>query len=230
MFRRYLVALGLLVLVPLITAAAASRREGATAAGADFDRVIAKHTDDMTKQGRQIFRFDTFGDEDFWGGTLGLHKALIGKGLGGVGPGVSPRTAFAVGLKVDADALSPLEQEQLRIGGRGYDEQDLDATARLADDNSETSFKGTLRLRSISDESGAALYDAVLYLDAGAIFQAGTTVEVGWLSQGGVVLKEPNDALRTALQVAVGPTAVRRKPKAKPRAKAPRAKKPTKKK
>ncbi len=57
--------------------------------------------------GEQVFRFDTFGDEVFWGDTLGLHRAIEGAALGGVGPGVSPKTALAVGLKVDVDALSP---------------------------------------------------------------------------------------------------------------------------
>jgi hypothetical protein len=56
-------------------------------------------------QGRRIFRYDTFGDQDFWGRTLQLHKAIEGQKLGGVGPGVSPATALAVGLKVDRDAL-----------------------------------------------------------------------------------------------------------------------------
>jgi len=56
-------------------------------------------------QGRNVFRNDTFGDQVFWGGQLQLHKAIEGAALGGVGPGVSPKTALAVGLKVDADAL-----------------------------------------------------------------------------------------------------------------------------
>jgi cytochrome c5 len=55
--------------------------------------------------GRQIFRFDTFGDEAFWGDTLGLHQAIEGAQFGGVGPGLSPSTALSLGLKVDADAL-----------------------------------------------------------------------------------------------------------------------------
>lgn len=59
----------------------------------------------LVNQGRQTFRFDTFGDESFWGGTLMLHQAIEGAKLGGVGPGVSPKTALAVGLKVDVDAL-----------------------------------------------------------------------------------------------------------------------------
>jgi hypothetical protein len=56
-------------------------------------------------EGRNTFRSDTFGDEDFWGGTLKLHQAIAGAAKGGVGGGVSPKTALAVGLKVDVDAL-----------------------------------------------------------------------------------------------------------------------------
>jgi hypothetical protein len=55
--------------------------------------------------GQKAFRFDTFGDEAFWGGKLRLHQAIEGANLGGVGPGVSPRTALSVGMKVDIDAL-----------------------------------------------------------------------------------------------------------------------------
>src|SRR5689334_15354514 len=67
-------------------------------AGSDRSRI-------MTEEGRHTFRYDTFGDEAFWGGTLQLHQAIAGSRLGGVGPGVSPRTAWAVGLKVDVEAL-----------------------------------------------------------------------------------------------------------------------------
>lgn len=66
--------------------------------------IFANATDKITR-GQQVFRFDTFGDQAFWGDTLGLHKAIEGAALGGVGPGVSPRTALAVGLKIDVDAL-----------------------------------------------------------------------------------------------------------------------------
>ncbi len=71
-----------------------------------FDGAIRRNAERMIEQGRRIFRFDTFGDEAFWGGTLKLHQAIEGARLGGVGPGVSPATALAVGLKVDAEALS----------------------------------------------------------------------------------------------------------------------------
>ena len=47
--------------------------------------------------GKSIFRFDTYGDETFWTDTLRMHEVIR--------TGVSPATALAVGLKVDADAL-----------------------------------------------------------------------------------------------------------------------------
>jgi hypothetical protein len=59
----------------------------------------------MISEGRHTFRFDTFGDEAFWGDTLKLHEAIKGPKLGGVLPGVSPKTALSVGLKVDVQAL-----------------------------------------------------------------------------------------------------------------------------
>jgi hypothetical protein len=70
----------------------------------------------LVTQGRQIFRFDTFGDEAFWGDTLKLHQAIEGGGLGGVGPGVSPKLALTVGLKIDSDALPDNLLEQLKHG------------------------------------------------------------------------------------------------------------------
>ena len=61
----------------------------------------------LIEQGKEIFRFDAFGDEDFWSGLLHIDKAILGQANGGYGPGVSPNTALSVGLKVDAEALPP---------------------------------------------------------------------------------------------------------------------------
>jgi len=72
--------------------------------------------------GQQIFRFDTFGDQDFWGGTLQLHKAIEGTRFEGVGPGISPRIALALGLKVDVDALPRQLQEDLKHGKVNLDD------------------------------------------------------------------------------------------------------------
>src|SRR5919198_3010101 len=70
-----------------------------------FDDQITANMTATFEQGKQTFRFDTFGDEVFWGDTLKLHTAIVGQKLGGVGPGVSPKKALEVGLKVDAEAL-----------------------------------------------------------------------------------------------------------------------------
>ena len=53
-----------------------------------FDEQIQINAKRMLEEGKQIFRFDTFGSEDFWGGKLRLHEALAGAKLGGVGNGV----------------------------------------------------------------------------------------------------------------------------------------------
>ena len=72
--------------------------------------------------GQRTFRFDTFGDEAFWGDTLKLHQAIEGKAHGGVGDGVSPKTALAVGLKVDADALPRQVAQGVKSGAVNLDD------------------------------------------------------------------------------------------------------------
>lgn len=77
---------------------------------------------DLVSQGRQIFRFDTFGDQAFWGDQLGLHQAIEGAALGGVGPGLSPKTALGLGLKVDIDLLPQPLRNQLARGQVNLDD------------------------------------------------------------------------------------------------------------
>jgi hypothetical protein len=84
--------------------------------GAAAMQARASQTANLVAEGKQIFRFDTFGDEDFWGGQLQLHQAIQGEQFGGVGPGVSPATALSVGLKVDVDALPRSLQRQIQRG------------------------------------------------------------------------------------------------------------------
>jgi hypothetical protein len=67
-------------------------------------------------RGRQIFRFDTFGDQAFWGSALQLHRAIAGSKNGGVGPGVSPKTALSVGLKVDATRIPTSVAAAIKAG------------------------------------------------------------------------------------------------------------------
>jgi mono/diheme cytochrome c family protein len=51
----------------------------------------------LIAQGKDIFRFDTFGDETFWTDTLRMHEVIQSA--------VDPTTALSVGLKVDTDSL-----------------------------------------------------------------------------------------------------------------------------
>lgn len=82
----------------------------------EYDQQISDNAQRMMEQGKQIFRYDTFGSEDFWGGKLRLHEAIAGQKLGGVGNGVSPKTALALGLKVDAEALPADLVAQIKAG------------------------------------------------------------------------------------------------------------------
>jgi len=106
-------ALGALGAAGLLGAAIAS---AAPADPSGFDAEIARHAQSMLDEGRKTFRNDTFGSEGFWGDALELHKAIAGAKNGGVGPGVSPKTALSVGLKVDADALPDALKKELAAG------------------------------------------------------------------------------------------------------------------
>ena len=75
---------------------------------------VAKDAVKQIAAGRHTFRFNTFGDEEFWGGALRLHEAIAGQANGGVGDGVSPAAALELGLKVDVDALPQRIRQQLR--------------------------------------------------------------------------------------------------------------------
>ncbi|HKQ68945.1 MAG TPA: hypothetical protein VJT73_06390, partial [Polyangiaceae bacterium] len=74
------------------------------------------------REGRNTFRYDTFGDEAFWTGTLQLNSAIEGAAHGGVGAGVTPKAALGIGLKVDADALPPALAAQIVAGQVNLDD------------------------------------------------------------------------------------------------------------
>src|SRR5437870_10917833 len=69
---------------------------------------IQQNADALVTRGRMIFRFDTFGDETFWGGQLRLNEAIASS--------LTPRTALAFGLKVDVDALPQQLVQRIRRG------------------------------------------------------------------------------------------------------------------
>ncbi len=95
----------------------------------------------LIAEGKNIFRFDTFGDEDFWSGLLHLDKAVAGATNGGYGPGVSPVTALSVGLKVDAEALPPAVVTGISNGSINLN--DPATTLELLKLNAVVGVKGT---------------------------------------------------------------------------------------
>src|SRR5687767_10076374 len=99
--------------------------------GPDLDRTVDPQ---LVAQGREIFRFDTFGDEVFWTDTLRLHQVIQSS--------VSPATALQVGLRVDVDAL-PQAVRNAIAGGQ----VDLNApatTVTLLKLNAVVGLKGTV--------------------------------------------------------------------------------------
>ncbi len=112
----FVAALGSGILAATVIASATAPKEKG------FDAAIAHNAQKMMDEGKKTFRYDTFGSEAFWGDALQLHKAIAGAKNGGVGPGVSPKTALAVGLKVDVDALPAALKKQIAAGKVNLDD------------------------------------------------------------------------------------------------------------
>ena len=89
---------------------------------------------DLVAKGKEIFRYDTFGDETQWTDTLRLHEVIR--------TAVDPTTALSVGLKVDADALPPAVVEGIRNGS--IDLKSPDTTVALLKLNAVVGVKGTV--------------------------------------------------------------------------------------
>jgi len=62
----------------------------------------------LVRTGKDIFRFDTFGDEKYWTDTLRMHEVIQ--------TGVSPATALSVGIKVDVDSLPDAVRAAIAAG------------------------------------------------------------------------------------------------------------------
>jgi hypothetical protein len=142
MCRRLLLIIGatLVALALLLTTKMGRSAQDYSSAVSPADRAMEANDDRMIAEGRRTFRFDTFGDEAFWGDTLHLHQAIAGGKLGGVGPGVSPRTALSVGLKIDVDALPAGLVSALKLGQVNLD--DPATTLALLELNSVVGLTG----------------------------------------------------------------------------------------
>jgi hypothetical protein len=108
--------LALCCCVGFVAVRVAGAADAPEAPSAPLDKQIHANAREMIRDGRETFRYATFGDESWWGGTLQLHQAIEGSNHGGVGPGVSPKTALAVGLKVDVDSLPPAVVSAIQSG------------------------------------------------------------------------------------------------------------------
>ena len=115
----------------------------------DFRREFTTELNALTqvREGRETFRHSTFGNEAFWGDTIGLHLAIAGTANAGFGPGVSPEAALANGLKVDVDALPRTLLRQMARGR--VDLKDPATTLQLLKLDAVVGIKGFF------DEKGA---------------------------------------------------------------------------
>jgi cytochrome c5 len=96
--------------------------------------IAARADSDQLAQGRQIFRFDTFGDETFWTDKLRMHEVIR--------TAVDPTTALSVGLKVDAEALPAPVVAGIKDGSISL--KSPDTTVALLKLNAVVGVKGTV--------------------------------------------------------------------------------------
>jgi mono/diheme cytochrome c family protein len=89
---------------------------------------------DLVAQGKEIFRFDTFGDETQWSDTLRMHEV--------VGTKVDPTSALKAGLKVDAEALPAEVVAGIKDGSISLTSPDT--TVALLKLNAVVGLKGTV--------------------------------------------------------------------------------------
>ncbi|MDP9362590.1 MAG: hypothetical protein M3P29_14210 [Acidobacteriota bacterium] len=95
----------------------------------DFIEDIEENSRRMFKEGREIFRHDTFGSEDFWSDKLRLHQAIAGERFGGIGHGLEPKDALKAGLKVDTGVLPKILLQAVK--GGSVDLGDVKTTMEL---------------------------------------------------------------------------------------------------
>jgi hypothetical protein len=86
-----------------------------------FDEETDSYMKKLYEDGQKIFRNDTFGSEAFWGDQLQLHRAILGEAQGGVGPGISPRAALKLGLKVDLGEMPEAAVEMIKRASTDLD-------------------------------------------------------------------------------------------------------------
>jgi len=122
------VVLRLAGVMGLTAAAAVACGGGSAVDGADAAQAA------LVEQGRQIFRYDTFGDEAHWTDALGMQEVIA--------TAVDPVTALSVGLKVDAEALPAAVVAGIQDGS--VDLKDPATTVALLKLNAVVGLRGTV--------------------------------------------------------------------------------------
>ena len=105
MGKHYLLLASLLIVV--IALAAQNQTTTTEDPSSSFLGSAEANSQAMINQGRHIFRFDTFGDEAFWGGKLKLHETINH---------LTPNQALNLGLKVDSAALASTVVQAIQSG------------------------------------------------------------------------------------------------------------------
>jgi mono/diheme cytochrome c family protein/cytochrome c5 len=120
--------------LPLAAALIAALGVLAACGGDDGEDDAAARNAALVAEGKQIFRFETFGDEAKWTDTLRMHEVIASA--------VDPTTALAVGLKVDAEALPPAVVAGIQNGSISL--TDPATTVALLKLNAVVGLKGTV--------------------------------------------------------------------------------------
>ncbi|HET7547408.1 MAG TPA: c-type cytochrome [Usitatibacter sp.] len=119
--------------IPRLAALSALAALAACSSGSDSQPDLTQDPA-VVEQGKQIFRFDTFGDETFWTDTLHMNEV--------VASAVDPTTALSVGLKVDSEALPAEVVQGIQNGSISLTSPDT--TVALLKLNAVVGLKGTV--------------------------------------------------------------------------------------
>jgi mono/diheme cytochrome c family protein len=141
----------------------------------------------LVAQGKDIFRFDTFGDETFWTDTLRIHDVITSA--------VDPTTALSVGLKVDAEALPAEVVQGIQDGTISL--TDPATTVALLKLNAVVGLKGTVETVNGKDTlTQVAITCALCHSTVNNSFAAGIGARLdGWpnreLNPGAIIALSP---------------------------------------
>src|SRR4030095_193638 len=122
MYKKYAIVIVLMTAVIVLIQCSKSFDKSGDGSGQMEEKQAIEKNKSLITQGREIFRFDDFADTSFWSGLLHIDKAIAGMNNGGFGPGVSPKDALAIRLKVDAEALPAEVIEGIKSGAISLDD------------------------------------------------------------------------------------------------------------